>query len=143
MGVFFGWKIIGFHHLKKYKNQVEKETSLSIKVIYHILNRSPTLAVKNKTPKEGWRGFKPSLSLSYFIVFGSISHALVPDCKRAKLDDKSLKCIFFGVNEKSKSYRLYDPISQRIIISSDMVFEEDNNWNWGKHNEESILVDLN
>ncbi|KAH7570295.1 hypothetical protein JRO89_XS05G0082600 [Xanthoceras sorbifolium] len=39
----------------------------------------------------------------------------------ASLKTKVIRC------EESKAYRLYDPISQRIIISKDVVFEEDMN----------------
>ena len=58
----------------------------------HILNRSPTLAVRSKTPEKAWSGKKPSVS--YFRVFGCIAHAHVPDNRRIKLDNKSLKCIY-------------------------------------------------
>ena len=51
----------------------------------------------------------------------------MPDSKRTKLDDKSFSCVLLGVSEESKAYRLYDPISQKIIISRDVVFEEDKN----------------
>jgi transposase InsO family protein len=94
----------------------------------HVLNRSPTLAVKNKTPAEAWNGIKPSVA--HFRVFGCISHVHVPDHRRVKLDAKSLKCVFLGVSENSKAYRLFNPISQKIIISRDVVFEEDQQWNW-------------
>ena len=47
-----------------------------------------------------------------------------------------------GVSEESKAYRLYDPISQRIITSRDVVFKEDMNWEWDKKYEESIVCDL-
>ena len=47
-----------------------------------------------------------------------------------------------GVSEESKAYRLYDPISQRIITSRDVVFKEDMNWDWDKKYEESIVCDL-
>ena len=70
----------------------------------HVLNRTPTLAVKNKTPKEAWSGVKPSVK--HFRVFGCISHVHVPDCKRTKLDDKRLSCVLLGVNEESKGLLL-------------------------------------
>ena len=54
----------------------------------------------------------------------------VPDNKRVKLDANSLKCILLGVSEESKAYSLFDPISNKIIISRDVVFEEDLQWNW-------------
>nr|KYP56716.1 Retrovirus-related Pol polyprotein from transposon TNT 1-94 [Cajanus cajan] len=57
----------------------------------------------------------------------------IPECKRTKLDDRSKICIFHGVSEESKAYRLYDPISQRIIMSRGVVFEEDDSWDWSKY----------
>jgi len=57
----------------------------------HVLNCSPTLAVKNKTPEEAWSGVKPSVEP--FRVFGCIAHVHVPNSNRTKLDDKSLSCV--------------------------------------------------
>ena len=88
----------------------------------HILNRSPTLAVRNKTPEEAWSGTKPSVA--HFRVFGCLSYAHVPDSKRTKLDNKSLKCVLLGISEESKAYRLYDPLSQKVLISRDVIFNE-------------------
>jgi len=105
-----------------------------------VLNRSPTLSVRNKTPKEAWSGVKPSVA--HFRVFGCISHVHVSDSKRTKLDDKSVICVLLGVSEESKAYRLYDPNSQKIVVSRDIVFEEDKHWEWEKTHEELIVVDL-
>ena len=52
------------------------------------------------------------------------------------MDDKSFKCVLLGISEESKAYRLYDPMSKRIVVSRDVVFEENECWNWGKSNEE-------
>ncbi|KAM2928689.1 hypothetical protein COP2_035913 [Malus domestica] len=112
----------------------------SVNWAVHMLNRSPTLAVKIKTPEEAWSGRKPSVE--HFRVFGCISHVHVPDSKRVKLDDKSIKCILLGVNEESKAYRLFNPVSNKIIISRDVVFEEDQQWIWDESHEEAILADL-
>ncbi|KAM1229407.1 hypothetical protein ACFX2G_040590 [Malus domestica] len=106
----------------------------------HVLNRCPTLAVKNKTPEEAWNGHKPSMD--HFRIFGCIAHAHVPDNKRVKLNDKSYKCILLGVSEESKAYRLFDPVSQKIIISRDVVFEEDKQWVWDDHHKEVSMADL-
>ena len=43
---------------------------------------------------------------------------------------------------KSQKAYFYDPTSQRIIISRDVVFEEDQSWDWDKTYEESIMCDL-
>lgn len=94
----------------------------------HVLNRSPTFAVRNMTPEEAFNGRKPSVD--HFRVFGCIAYAHVPDEKRKKLDDKSEKCIFMGVSENSKAYKLFNPLTNKIVISRDVVFDEENAWNW-------------
>jgi len=74
--------------------------------------------------------------VGYFRVLGCVDHAHVLDQKRRKFDDKSKECVFLGVSDESMAYRLYDPISKKIIISKDVIFQEDEYWNWGKGNEE-------
>ncbi|GKD23282.1 retrovirus-related pol polyprotein from transposon TNT 1-94, partial [Tanacetum coccineum] len=99
----------------------------------HVLNRSPTSALENSTPEERWSNRKPSVS--YFRVFGCIAHVHVPKERRLKLDDRSFKCVLFGVSEEAKAYRLYDPTTKRIIVSKDVVFEEEVSWNWSQESE--------
>ena len=106
----------------------------------HILNRGPTLAVKNMTPEEAWGGVKPSVE--HFRVFGCISHVHVLDIKRTKLEDKSFTCVLLGVSEESKAYRPYDPIAKKIVISRDIVFEEDKSWDWDKSYKEHVVAML-
>jgi hypothetical protein len=105
-----------------------------------VLNKSPTLAVKDVTPQEAWSGVKPTAE--HFRVFGCILCAHIPDARRTKLTSKSLLCVLLRVSEESKAYRLYDPTSKRIVISRDVIFEEEKQWEWDKSFEEQILVDL-
>jgi transposase InsO family protein len=88
----------------------------------HILNRSPTFAVKDKTPEEAWSGVKPLVE--YFKVFGCLSHVHVFNNNRTKLDDKSRGYVLLGVSVKSKAYRLYDPMSQRIIVNKALYLKK-------------------
>jgi len=106
----------------------------------HVLNRSPTFAVRNKTPEEAWSGTKPSVA--HFRVFGCVSYAHIPDNKRTKLDDKSLKCVLLGVSEGAKAYRLYDPETQRIIVSRDVVFKEEESWPWSAEYMDAIQASI-
>ena len=101
----------------------------------HVQNRSPTSGVDQQTPEEIWSGVKPRVD--YFRIFGCVAHTHVPDQKRHKLDDKSLKCVLLGVSDESKAYKLFDPISKKVIGSRDVVFEEDKSWNWHGHAEEN------
>lgn len=94
--------------------------------VVHLLNRCHTLAVKDKTSKEAWSGFKPLVEHSR--VFICIGHVHIPDKNKQKLDDKSLWCVFLGLSQESKDYRMYDPMFKNIIMSRYMVFEEDKKW---------------
>jgi hypothetical protein len=100
----------------------------AIKWATHVMNRSPTLSVKDITPEEAWSGEKPAVH--YFRVFGCIAFAHVPDSQRIKMDNKSIKCVHLGVSDESKAYKLYDPTRKKILISRDVVFEENKSWNW-------------
>ncbi|MCO5566282.1 hypothetical protein L7F22_019958 [Adiantum nelumboides] len=88
----------------------------------HDLNRCPTRALKTITPYESWYDRKPSVS--YLRVFGCLAYAHIPQQLRGKLDDKAIKCIFVGYSSGSKGYRLYNPATNKIFESRDVIFTE-------------------
>lgn len=89
---------------------------------------------------EKWSKYK--LSVEHLCVFGCIAYVLIPYEKRVKLDEKSVKCVMFGVSSESKAYRLYDPVSKKILISKDVRFDEKKSWNWEENNNENdFLID--
>ncbi|MCO5575276.1 hypothetical protein L7F22_029076 [Adiantum nelumboides] len=88
----------------------------------HVLNRCPTRALKTITPYESWYDKKPSVS--YLRVFGCLAYAHIPQQLRGKLDDKAVKCIFVGYSSGSKGYRLYNPATNKIFESRDVIFVE-------------------
>lgn len=45
-------------------------------------------------------------------------------------EEPSVRCVLLGVSEESKAYRLYNPATQKIIVSRDVVLEEDKRWDW-------------
>lgn len=46
------------------------------------------------------------------------------------MDSKSTKCVFLGISEESNAYRLYNPITKKVIVSRDVVFSDIEKWNW-------------
>ena len=44
--------------------------------------------------------------------------------------------VYLGVEEGSEAYRLYDPNTRRIVVSRDVIFEEDVPWQWGAEFDE-------
>ncbi|KAJ0521009.1 putative RNA-directed DNA polymerase [Helianthus annuus] len=93
-----------------------------------ILNYSPTKALVNKTPFKVWTGKKPRVK--NMRVFGCIAFGLTPSQMKQKLDDESEKCIFNGYSSQTlESYRLYNPITKKIISRRDPRFIESAHWN--------------
>lgn len=81
-----------------------------------------------KTPQEAWTTYNPGVS--HLRVFGCIAYAKVPEAYRTKLEDKGVKCILVGYGDRTMGYRLYNPITERIIHSRDVTFEENESWKW-------------
>ena len=96
----------------------------------YLINRVATRSLDGRTPYEALRGVKPNLK--HLKVFGCISHARTESAGRRKLDDRSKALVHLGTEPGSKAYRLFDTISKRIIVSRDVVFEENKGWNWSE-----------
>ncbi|KAF7150792.1 hypothetical protein RHSIM_Rhsim02G0093400 [Rhododendron simsii] len=85
---------------------------------------------RNQFPQgPSWRA-KKSLALVHSDICGPITPCSNGDQKRKKLDDKGEKCIFLGVSDQSKAYKLYNPITKKILISRDVIFDEAQTWPW-------------
>ena len=54
-------------------------------------------------------------------------HVYIPDTKRSKLENK-VKHVLFGVSSESKSGRMIDPTTNKIIVSRNVAFKEDHEW---------------
>jgi DNA-directed RNA polymerase subunit N (RpoN/RPB10) len=91
----------------------------------YVRNRSPTSALKCKTPYEAFYLTKPNVK--YFRTFGCVAYAHVPKDERRKLDSKSTKSMFLGYCSKQKGYRLYDFNKMKVFLSRDVIFDEKNN----------------
>jgi len=89
----------------------------------YLPNYCPTKSLLAITPKKAWNGHKPNVT--HLRVFGSVTYAKISDARRTKLDDKNEKCIFFGYSDRRMGYILYNLITKKVIISKDVIFEED------------------
>jgi hypothetical protein len=88
----------------------------------HLLNRLPTRPMGSRTPFEAWSGRKPQLG--HMRVFGCKAHVRTAKAHLSKLEDRSVPMVYFGVEEGSKAHRLYNPQTRKIVVSRDVVFEE-------------------
>ena len=62
--------------------------------------------------------------MDHFKIFGCTACVRIPNQKRTKLDNKGEKCIFLGVSDQSKAYKFYNPITKKIVINRDVIFDE-------------------
>jgi len=88
----------------------------------YLVNRSLSLALDDKTPQEVWTSKKPSLS--HLRVFGCDAYVHVPKEKQTKLDIKSEKCIFIGYKDGLKGFKLWNPVTWKVVYNRDVVFRE-------------------
>jgi transposase InsO family protein len=91
--------------------------------VVFILNRSPTQSVGVMTPYEVWHGVKPSVS--YFHTFAYVAHVKQGSKHLGKLEDRNTMMVFIGYELGSKAWRFYNPVTRRVHVSRDTVFEED------------------
>ncbi|WVZ15014.1 hypothetical protein V8G54_012580 [Vigna mungo] len=101
----------------------------AVSTAVYILNRCPTKRLEEKVPWEVWTGVKPTVS--HLNVFGSLAFMHIPDQKRTKLQDKSEAMVFVGYHSTG-AYKLYNPITERMMLSRDVVVLEKESWDWTK-----------
>ena len=70
--------------------------------------------------------FKPKLMK--LKVFGCLCFSYIPQVKRDKLDKKAEAGIFVGYSSTSKAYRIFLPQSNKVIVSRDVLFFEEEKW---------------
>ena len=96
----------------------------------YVLNRVTTKALKESIPYEMWTGRKPNVG--HLKVFGCVAHMMINKDHLKKLDDRSRKLVHLGVEKGSKAYILVDPETGKMFVSRNVVFEENQSWDWEK-----------
>ena len=100
----------------------------AVKTAAYLLNRSPTKSLNGKTPFEVWFGRKPNVR--HLRTFGCTAYAKRIGPGVNKLVDRSLPGVFLGYEPGMKGYRVFDPVSGKLVLSRDVIFDEQRRWNW-------------
>ena len=111
----------------KQKNLPHKFWGEAVTTAAYILNKCPTKKLSLKVPEEAWCGRKPRVK--HFKVFGSLCYKHIPDARRSKLEDKSEIMILIGYHPTG-AYKLYNPVTQKVHISRDVIVNEAERWKW-------------
>ncbi|KAB2625515.1 hypothetical protein D8674_017175 [Pyrus ussuriensis x Pyrus communis] len=87
---------------------------------------------KNRTVVEMAKSMLHEKGLPYMFWAEAVNTAV------HKLEENSHKCIFVGYGASEKGYRLFDPISRKIVLSRDVIFDEGASWNWNCNEDTGI-----
>ncbi|GJV97681.1 zinc finger, CCHC-type containing protein [Tanacetum coccineum] len=112
--------------MMKATNMPQKFWAEAVRHAIYILNSVPIKALEDITPYEAIKRRKPNLE--NLRVFGCIAYAKVPSQHLTKLDDRSTRMVYLGNEQGSKAYRLFDPTTQKICVSRDVKFKENETW---------------
>jgi hypothetical protein len=104
----------------------------------HLLNRAPTRSLQGKTPYEAWYKKKPKVH--YLRTFGCVAHVKKAGPGISKLSDRSSQMVFVGYESGTKGYRFYDPVTKKLHISRDVIFEENRAWDWSADSQANTAV---
>lgn len=107
------------------KNLPEKLWGEAANAVVHVLNRTINKNTACKTPYELYFGVKPNLS--HIKVFGCLALVKAQEKKRSgyqkKLEPRASKGILVGY-ERAFTYRIFEPKSHKIVITRDVIFDE-------------------
>ena len=102
--------------------ELPKELWLEIaSTVIYLKNRSPTVNLKT-TSYEAWHDQRPDLS--NLRVIGSTVYVHISKDLRTKLDYNTRKCQLVGYGGTNQ-WRMWDKTRQDVIVSRDVVFDEE------------------
>ncbi|RVW46987.1 Retrovirus-related Pol polyprotein from transposon TNT 1-94 [Vitis vinifera] len=95
----------------------------SVLAAAHLINRTPSPLLHNKTPFEILFGTPPSYAAIH--TFGCLSFAHDQKSKGDKFASRSRKCVFLGYPFGKKGWKLFDLDTKKLFVSRDVKFFED------------------
>lgn len=91
--------------------------------VVFIANRLPTPVLENTSPFQ--KLFNRSPDYSLLRTYGCLCFPLIPKSTRSKLDMTSRPSCFIGYVREYKGYKCLDLFSGEIVISRNVLFDED------------------
>lgn len=88
----------------------------------HVINKTPTKLLKDRSPYEVLFGAKPVYDS--LRVFGSLCHMHRRDKNKDKFGARSRRCVFVGYPFGKKAWRVYDIEKNEFLVSRDVTFVE-------------------
>lgn len=92
--------------------------------------------MEKKTPFEVFIGKKPGVK--HLRMCGCICYTHILSVLRQKLDGKSEKGVFMGYGSCEKGYRVYVLQTKKIVLSRNVIFDEEKSWDWKENKVEFV-----
>lgn len=92
------------------------------------LNLCPSKAINSPCPEFSWQKLalrikEPKIPYRRLRAIGCLGYTIPPG-HHTKLQARLLRTVLVGYEKNSNAYRLWDPKSNKILISNDVVFDE-------------------
>ncbi|GBN79837.1 Retrovirus-related Pol polyprotein from transposon TNT 1-94 [Araneus ventricosus] len=110
----------------------------AVNTAVYVLNRTGPTREKEKTPIELWSA--SSFNVRYLKDFGTKCFVHVPKQRRQKLDPKSVAGFFVGYCGEKDGYRVWLKKQNKIILSRDVIFENEASYSVIAQNGKSCSV---
>ncbi|GJU19839.1 ribonuclease H-like domain-containing protein [Tanacetum coccineum] len=95
----------------------------ALNMAVHILSLLPTTILSYRAPFEVLYGFFPTYT--HLRVFGCLGYPNLSATSKHKLAPRSTACVYLGPSSDHRGSRCLDLITQRVIISCHVTFDED------------------
>ncbi|KAL5810596.1 hypothetical protein ACOSQ4_027164 [Xanthoceras sorbifolium] len=118
-------------------DQEFKDFMVEYRIVSQLTASVPSKSVP-KTPLELWNGRK--VSLRHFRIWGCPAHVLKN--RSGKLDSKSVVCLFVGYSKETRGGYFYSPEDNKVFVSKNATFLEDNYISDHKPRSKIVLYEL-
>ena len=109
----------------------------TLKTATYILNLVPSKSIPN-TPKELWSGHKPRMK--YLHIWGCLAYMLKG--KSDNLEAKTEVFMFSGYSKETKGYLFYNHKDNKVFVSTNAKFLEDDYMNNFNPRSKVVLVEI-
>ncbi|XP_074361377.1 uncharacterized protein LOC141701646 [Apium graveolens] len=113
-----------FEAFRRFQKLVEKESKQEIKV-FKLTIENGVVERRNRIVVAMVRSFLKEMKMP--VPFWGEA---VPGVQTKKLDDHRKVVVYLGSETRTKANHLFDPKDGAILVSRDVIFEEDKSWWW-------------
>jgi hypothetical protein len=106
----------------------------------YLLNRTINHQVGYTTPYELWFHHKPTVS--HYRTFGTIAYIFIDKSLRTKFQAKGLMIVFIGYSDASKGWRFWNPRTDTLSESSDVLFDENTGYSPALFSSPELSVNI-